>query len=132
MTMFAVTQTQRFKAAVAGAGIANWQSYYGENDIDQWMIPYFGASVYDDPAAYARASAINFIKNAKKPTLVLVGERDGECPAPQSFEFWHALKSLGVETKLVVYADEGHNISKPADKRDIARRLVGWFDGHLK
>jgi len=132
MTMLAVTQTNRFKAAVAGAGISNWQSYYGENDIDQWMIPYFGASVYDDPAAYARASAINFIKNAKTPTLVLVGERDGECPAPQSFEFWHALKSLGVETKLVVYADEGHNISKPADKRDIARRLVGWFDGHLK
>src|ERR1051326_7852851 len=43
MTMFAVTQTDRFKAAVAGAGISNWQSYYGENDIDQWMIPYFGA-----------------------------------------------------------------------------------------
>src|ERR1051326_6759658 len=132
MTMFAVTQTDRFKAAVAGAGISNWQSYYGENDIDQWMIPYFGASVYDDPAAYARASAIDFIKNVKTPTLILVGERDGECPAPQSFEFWHALKSLGVETTLVVYADEGHRISKPADKRDIARRLVGWFDRHLK
>ncbi len=49
MTMFAVTQTQRFHAAVAGAGIANWQSYYGENSIDQWMTPFFGASVYDDP-----------------------------------------------------------------------------------
>ncbi len=48
MTMFAVTQTNRFKAAVAGAGISDWQSYYGENSIDQWMIPYFGASVYDD------------------------------------------------------------------------------------
>jgi dipeptidyl aminopeptidase/acylaminoacyl peptidase len=132
MTMFAVTQTQRFKAAVAGAGISNWQSYYGENDIDRWMIPYFGASVYDDPAPYARASAINFIRNAKTPTLVLVGERDGECPAPQSFEFWHALKSLGVETKLVVYADEGHRISKPEHKRDIARRVAGWFADHLK
>ncbi len=42
MTMWAVTQTNRFKAAVAGAGIANYQSYYGENLIDQWMIPYFG------------------------------------------------------------------------------------------
>ena len=50
MTMFAVTQTNRFKAAVAGAGISDWLSYYGENSIDQWMIPYFGASVYDDPA----------------------------------------------------------------------------------
>ena len=55
MTMWAVTQTERFKAAVAGAGIANWQSYYGQNKIDQWMIPFFGASVYDDPEVYARS-----------------------------------------------------------------------------
>ena len=54
------------------------------------MIPYFGASVYDDPAVYAKSSAINFIKQANTPTLVVVGDRDGECPAPQSFEFWHA------------------------------------------
>ena len=131
MTMWTVTQTQRFKAAVAGAGIVNWQSYYGENDIDQWMLPYFGASVYDDPAAYAKSSPITFIKNVKTPTLVLVGERDGECPAPQSFEFWHALKELGVPTTLVVYADEGHSIQKPEHKRDIARRLVAWFDKYL-
>jgi len=61
MTMFAVTQTQRFKAAVAGAGISDWKSYYGENSIDQWMTPYFGASVYKDPAVYAKSSAIDFI-----------------------------------------------------------------------
>ena len=67
MTMWAVTQTDRFRAAVAGAGIANWQSYYGENAIDQWMIPYFGASVYDDPAVYAKSSPINFIKQVKTP-----------------------------------------------------------------
>ena len=60
MTMFAVTQTGRFKAAVAGAGISDWLSYYGENSIDQWMLPYFGASVYDDPAVYAKSSAINY------------------------------------------------------------------------
>ena len=132
MTMWTVTQTQRFRAAVAGAGIANWQSYYGENDIDEWMIPYFGASVYDDPAVYARSAPINFIKNVKTPTLVLVGERDGECPAPQSFEFWHALKTLGVDSQLVVYPDEGHSIRKLEHRRDIARRLVQWFDAHMR
>src|SRR5271170_5065471 len=63
MTMWTVTQTQRFRAAVAGAGIADWQSYYGQNRIDQWMIPFFGASIYDDPAVYARSSPMNFIKN---------------------------------------------------------------------
>ena len=49
MGMWAETQTTRFKAIVAGAGIVNWQSYYGLNKIDQWMIPFFGASVYQDP-----------------------------------------------------------------------------------
>ena len=51
MTMWTITQTSLFRAAVVGAGLANWQSYYGENEIDKWMLPYFGASVYDDPAA---------------------------------------------------------------------------------
>ncbi len=132
ITMWAITQTQMFRAAVAGAGIANWQSYYGENAIDQWMIPYFGGSVYDDPAIYARSSPITYIKNVKTPTLILVGERDGECPLPQSYEYWHALKTLGVENEFVVYANEGHRISKPENRRDIVRRAIAWFDGHLK
>jgi dipeptidyl aminopeptidase/acylaminoacyl peptidase len=132
MTMWGVTQTQRFKAAVAGAGIANWQSYYGQNLIDQWMIPFFGASVYDDPAVYAKSSPINFIKNVKTPTLVLVGERDAECPAPQSYEFWHALKTLKVKTRLVVYPDEGHVVAQPKHRRDISQRTIDWFNEHLK
>ncbi|MBI3799503.1 MAG: S9 family peptidase [Deltaproteobacteria bacterium] len=132
MTMWAVTQTNRFQAAVAGAGVANWQSYYGQNGIDQWMIPYFGASVYDDPAVYAHSSPITFIKNVKTPTLILVGERDSECPVPQSYEFWHALKTLGVKTQLVIYPNEGHVIAQSEHRRDIIRRMVGWFNEHLK
>src|SRR2546423_4655812 len=132
MTMWAVTQTNRFKAAMAGAGIANWLSYYGENKIDQWMIPFFGKSVYDDPEVYAKSSAINFIKNVKTPTLVIVGDSDGECPAPQSYEFWHALKTLGVETQLVVFEHEGHMFVKPEHQRERIRRTVAWFDTHLR
>ena len=128
MTMFAVTQTQRFKAAVAGAGISDWQSYYGENSIDQWMIPYFGASVYDDPAVYAKSSAINFIKQVRTPTLIVVGDRDGECPAPQSYEFWHALRDQHVPTQLVVYPNEGHGFVDPAHRRDVLDRAVEWFE----
>lgn len=132
MTMWGVTQTNRFKAAMAGAGIANLTSYYGENKIDQWMIPFFGRSVYDDPEVYAKSSPITFIKKAKTPTLILVGDSDGECPTPQSYEFWHALKTQGVETSLVVYEHEGHHFSKPADDRDRVARTVAWFDAHLK
>lgn len=131
MTMWTVTQTNRFHAAVAGAGIANWLSYYGENSIDEWMIPFFGASVYDDPAVYAKSSPITFSKQVKTPTLVIVGERDGECPAPQSFEFWHALKTLSVPTQLVVYPGEGHAFHKPQDDLDRLRRTVAWFDRYL-
>jgi dipeptidyl aminopeptidase/acylaminoacyl peptidase len=132
MTMWAVTQTRRFRAAVAGAGVANWQSYYGQNGIDQWMLPYFGASVYDDPAVYARSSPINFIKKVRTPTLVLVGDRDLECPAPQSYEFWRALKRLGVPTQLVVYPNEGHRIAQPKHRRDVMRRTLGWLHRHLR
>ena len=131
MTMFAVTQTQRFHAAVAGAGISNWQSYYGENSIDQWMTPFFGASVYDDPAVYAKSSAIDFIRNVKTPTLVVVGDRDGECPAPQSFEFWHALRAQHVPTQLVVYPDEGHHFNSAAHRRDVLARALQWFEQYM-
>jgi dipeptidyl aminopeptidase/acylaminoacyl peptidase len=131
MTMFGVTQTQRFRAAVAGAGVANWQSYYGQNLIDQWMTPFFGASVYDDPQAYAKSSAINFIKQVKTPTLVVVGERDAECPAPQSFEFWHALRAQNVPTSLVVYPNEGHRFANPVNQRDVLQRALLWFQKYL-
>jgi dipeptidyl aminopeptidase/acylaminoacyl peptidase len=131
MSMFAVTQTRRFRAAVAVAGIANWQSYYGQNGISRWMPFYFGATVYDDPAVYAKSSAINFIKNAKTPTLVIVGEGDVECPPPQSYEFWRALKTLGVKTELVVYAKEGHHFEKNENVRDALRRTWDWFRQEL-
>jgi dipeptidyl aminopeptidase/acylaminoacyl peptidase len=131
MTMWAVTQTNRFRAAFAGAGIANLQSYYGQNSIDQWMLPYFGAAVYDDPAAYARSSPINFIKNVKTPTLIAVGERDGECPVPQSYEFWHALKTLGVKTEFVIYPGEGHSFYDPEHRRDLFQRVVKWFQDNM-
>jgi dipeptidyl aminopeptidase/acylaminoacyl peptidase len=131
MTMFAVTQTARFHAAVAGAGISDWKSYYGENSIDQWMTPFFGASVYDDPAIYAKSSAIEYIKKVKTPTLVVVGDRDGECPAPQSFEFWHALRAQGVKTQLVIYPGEGHAFRAPEHRRDVLERALRWFDTQM-
>jgi dipeptidyl aminopeptidase/acylaminoacyl peptidase len=132
MTMWTVTQTNRFHAAVAGAGIANWQSYYGQNLIGQWMIPFFGASVYDDPAVYKKSSPIHFIKNVKTPTLVIVGERDAECPASQSYEFWHALKTLGVPTQLIIYPGEGHMFIEPKHQSNRLEQTVGWFDKYLK
>jgi dipeptidyl aminopeptidase/acylaminoacyl peptidase len=132
MTMFAVTQTNRFKAGVAAAGISDWISYYGENGIDQWMIPYFGASAYDDPAAYAKASAISFIHNVKTPVFAYVGAADIECPPEQTQEFWHALHDLGVATSLAIYPGEGHGLRDPAHMADAEQRTLAWFDRYLK
>ena len=132
MTMWALTQTNRFKAGVAGAGLSDWLSYYGTNEIDTWMIPYFGASVYDDPAVYAKSSPINYIKQVKTPTLMLAGDRDAEVPVTQSYEYWHALRDRGVPAQLVIYPGEGHLFSKRADQLDVFHRMTGWFDRWLR
>jgi len=131
MTMWTVTHSNRFKAAAAGAGIANWISYYGENGIDQWMVPFFGGTAYDNPAVYDRLSPIRSIKDARTPTFIYVGERDVECPPAQSLEFWHGLKAVGVPTQLIIYEGEGHGLRTPADKQDVDTRIVGWFDRYL-
>jgi dipeptidyl aminopeptidase/acylaminoacyl peptidase len=132
MTMWAVTQTNRFKAAVAGAGVSNWQSYYGENGIDEWMIPYFGGSVYQDPAVYAKSSAINYIRQVRTPTLSYVGAADIECPAPQTQEFGHALRVLDVPSQTLIYPDEGHSLHDPAHLADLHERILKWFDRYLR
>ena len=131
MAMWTNTQTNRFKAIVSGAGLSNWISYYGTNGIDQWMIPFFGKSAYDDPEPYVKASAITYIEKARTPTFIYVGERDIEVPPTQSIEYWHALKELGVPTSLVIYPDEGHGIRGAEHAADVQRRTVAWFDQYL-
>jgi dipeptidyl aminopeptidase/acylaminoacyl peptidase len=131
MTMWALTQTTRFRAGVAGAATADLLSYYAENDFNAWLLPYYGASVYDDPAVYAKSSPINFVKNVRTPTLIVVGERDEESPALQSREYWNALRSFHVKTELVIYPNEGHRFRDQAHIKDLARRIVAWFDENM-
>jgi dipeptidyl aminopeptidase/acylaminoacyl peptidase len=117
---------------MAGAGIADWQSYWGQTEVVGWMPPYFGATVYDDPKPYLRSSPIDGVKRVKTPTLILVGEKDVDCPAPQSREWWRALSAQGVETQLVVYPGKAHGFQKPAHRRDRMSRTLRWFDAHLR
>ena len=132
MTMWGVTHSTRFKAAVAGAGVSNWISYYGQNGINQWMIPFFGASAYDDPEVYRKASPISTIKTATTPTLIYVGERDVETPAAQSLEFWNGLRAMGVPSSLFIYDGKGHSFRKPEHQLDLRRRSIAWFERYLK
>ena len=128
MAMWANTQSARFAAIVAGAGLSDWRSYSGLNEIDEWMIPFFGESVYDNPAVYEKSDPLHFVKNVKTPTLILVGDRDGEVPMEQSVEWYHALETMKVPVQLVVYPNEGHLFNKPADVRDYTLRTLQWFD----
>jgi dipeptidyl aminopeptidase/acylaminoacyl peptidase len=134
MTMWGVARSHLFHAAVAGAACpSDWLSYTGESDISNWELPYFGGVwPYKDLAIYARSAPMTFVKNVKTPTLMLVGEHDGECPAPQSIEFWGALKILGVKAQLVIYPGEGHDFNRARDRRDALRRTIEWFNQYLK
>jgi len=132
MAMWAMTQTDIFRASVAGPGVSDWESYYGQTDVEKWVIPYFGASAYDDPAIYAKSSPVRFVKRAHAATLFYVGNQDSICPAPQTFQLWRALRHHGVATELLFYSNEGHGITQPADQRDVTNRTVRWFDKYLK
>jgi len=132
MAMWAITQTDMFRASVAGPGVSDWESYYGQTEIEKWLTPYFGVSAYADPALYAKSSPIRFVKQARAPTLFYVGKEDPICPAPQTFQLWHALKHFGVETELLLYANEGHGVSLPVNQEDVTKRTLLWFDEHMK
>jgi dipeptidyl aminopeptidase/acylaminoacyl peptidase len=127
MAMWAITQTHRFRAAVSHAGVSDWLSLEGEAPQAGSDQVNFGGSVYDDDTPYLRASPITHMRGVATPTLITVGERDLECPMPQSEEFYTALQALGVPAEFYVYPEEGHALRKAADRADFRRRTVAWF-----
>jgi dipeptidyl aminopeptidase/acylaminoacyl peptidase len=127
MTMWAVTQTHRFRAAMSHAGVSDWLSIEGEAPQAGSDETNFGGSVYDNPAPYLKASPITHMRGVTTPVLITVGERDLECPMPQSQEFYTALQALHVPTDFIVYPGEGHALRKPADREDYRKRMLAWF-----
>jgi dipeptidyl aminopeptidase/acylaminoacyl peptidase len=127
MVMWAVTQTHRFRAGVSHAGVSDWLSIEGEAPQAGSDQVNFGGSVYDDAAPYLKASPIMHMRGVSTPVLITVGERDLECPMPQSEEFYTAMQALGVPADFVVYPGEGHALVKAADREDSRRRTVAWF-----
>jgi len=127
MAMWAITQTHRFRAAVSHAGVSDWLSIEGEAPQPGSDQVNFGGSVYDDATPYLKASPIMHMRGVSTPILVTVGERDLECPMPQSQEFYTALVALGVPVEFHVYPEEGHHLHKAEDRADFRKRTVGWF-----
>ena len=96
------------------------------------MDDYFGGSPWDAAQAYAKSSPLNFVTNAKTPTLILHGAVDPRVPVSQGYEMYHSLKRLGVEKKMVVYPRTEHGPREPKFLLDIMERHMAWVDSHLK
>ncbi len=132
MTAWAVTQTDRFKAAVMLAGISDWRSFHGRSYLCDWdAIHYAGADPWDPDGIFRHRSPITHVKNVVTPTLILHGQEDLDVPVEQGYFFYRALKDLAVETELVVYPREPHSIREKAHVLDSNRRTTKWFTRHL-
>lgn len=128
-TMWAVTQTDRFRAAVSIAGISDWRSFHGRSYLHTWdRIHYGDSDPYAPDSKHARFSPIAHIKNVRTPSLILHGELDWDVPVEQSYQFYRGLKDLGVQAELVVYPREPHGLTEKAHLLDAARRIPDWFE----
>lgn len=127
MTAWTLTQTNRFKAVMVGAGLTNMFSMYSTNDLQTTLEGYFGGQPWNDLEAYTRASAMTFIKKAKTPTLILHGQNDQRVPIGQAQELYMGLKKNGVPVSLVFYPREGHGLQEPRHQLDKMTREYSWF-----
>ena len=132
MTSFTVTRTNRFKAASLGAPVTNLMSFVGTADIPGFIPDYFGGEFWDRQDVYAKHSAMFNIKNVKTPSQIIHGERDLRVPPEQGFQFYTAMKRLGVPTEMVTYPRTPHGPQEPKFIQDIGERIIVWFNKNLK
>jgi dipeptidyl aminopeptidase/acylaminoacyl peptidase len=131
MAEWAITQTNDFKAAVSGAGMANLISEFGMEDHpagDEW---FYGVP-WEKPEGFLNGSPFLHFKSVKTPTLVLQGDADTIDPLGQSQELYRGLKRYGVETELVVYPREPHGFHEEKHLVDRLNRILAWYDKYLK
>jgi dipeptidyl aminopeptidase/acylaminoacyl peptidase len=132
MTSWVISQTTRFKAAIVGAGITNVWSMWGTNDIPSVLDDYFGGSPWDQFELYAKRSGLYHARNVKTPTLFLHGENDLRVPIGQAYEYYHALKNLGVTTRMVAYPRMPHGPNEPKFALDIMQRHLDWVEKYAR
>jgi dipeptidyl aminopeptidase/acylaminoacyl peptidase len=132
MTSFAVTRTDRFKAASMGAGLPNLISMTTTTDIGEYLVAHQGGEEFwEDYAEYEKHSAIYRIANVKTPTQVIHGERDLRVPFTQGQEFYRALQRRGVPTEMIVLPRTPHGPQEPKLLMEVTPIILKWFDKHL-
>lgn len=132
LTTYVIASDPRFDAAISGAGIANILAGYGH---DQYVREYeveLGRP-WESTETWIRVS-FPFLHADRivTPTLFLCGETDWNVPLLGSEQMYQALRSLGVETQLVVYPGEDHSIGRPSFQRDRLTRYLDWYGRYLK
>ena len=132
LVAWAVTHSDIFNAAVMNYGISNLMSCHGTEWNIYWDEFLFDINPYREPEKYHRKSPIDYVKNAKTPTLILHGKEDPCVPVGQGREFFRALKELGVETRLLLYPREKHGWTEKEHIIDALQRQAEWFVAHMK
>jgi dipeptidyl aminopeptidase/acylaminoacyl peptidase len=131
ISAFLTTTTDRFAAISVGAGISNWMTYYVNTDIHPFTRQYLKGTPWDDPEVYAKTSPMTYILDASTPTLIQHGENDRRVPIPNAYELYQGLQDVGVETKLIVYEDFGHGISRPKERLAAVWHNWQWFGKYI-
>ena len=127
ISAFLTTTTDRFRAISVGAGISDWVTYYVNTDIHPFTRQYLRATPWEDPEIYAKTSPMTHILDAATPTLIQHGEFDRRVPIPNAYKLYQGLQDMGVPTKLVVYKDFGHGISRPKEQLAATWHNWQWF-----
>lgn len=132
MTSWAITQTQRFKAAIPGAIVSNRHSFYGSSDIGYYFGEHhFAGTPWSETDRLLDRSAINQAHRVETPVLFLHGENDLRCPIEQTDQFFTALRRQGKPAVMVRYPGETHAIKQPRHKEDRYKRILAWFKHYL-
>lgn len=126
-----ITNTDRFKAAIAGASAALWVAAYGHDQYQRWYEQELGLP-WENRELWERLSTYNQVDQIRTPTLWIGGEKDWNVPIIQSEMMYQAMKRLGRETLLVVYPGQGHGGFPPVYASDRYRRFLGWFGKYLQ
>lgn len=130
MAEWAITQTNRFKASVSGAGMANLASEFGTENgaaYDHW----FWGPPYENTDLFVKHSPIAFLKHAKTPTLIIQGEEDETDPKGQSQELYRGLHYYHVPCELILYPREPHGFRELNHNVDFYRRMLAWFKKYV-
>lgn len=133
LTDYLIASDNRFKAATSGAGTAFTVAFYG---TDQYIIQYdYEIGPPWNPKSWETYVKISYpflhADRIQTPTLFLGGERDFNVPVQGSQQMYQALRSLGIDTQLIIYPNENHGISRPSYQRDRWERYIAWYDKYV-